>query len=155
MKTIHIGLSGRSSDGKTYQSSDVQWDRLGQNDSRHGMPMKRLLLLSALLGLAMPSAQAVPTEIHKKCLKAADYAGCVKVFSGKSTATESQIDKLVKTLKLLPSRLKNTNRRDFYRNIQPFSDALGLVDESELSSEYEKYVLQNLFTVSKLLDEIA
>ena len=105
--------------------------------------MKRLLLLSAILGLTLPSAQAVQNEIHEKCLKAADYAGCVQVMSGDSTSQESQIDKLVKALKLLPSRLENTNRRDFYKNIQPFSDALGLVDKSLFSCDYEEYIYQN------------
>ena len=119
------------------------------------MPMKRLLLLSAILGLTLPSAQAVQNEIHEKCLKAADYAGCVQVMSGDSTSQESQIDKLVKALKLLPSRLENTNRRDFYKNIQPFSDALGLVDKSLFSSEYEEYIYQNSLTISKLLNRIA
>ena len=43
--------------------------------------MKRLLLPPLLLGLTSPVQAAVDPEVHKLCLPAADYAGCVKTMT--------------------------------------------------------------------------
>ncbi len=44
--------------------------------------MKRLLFLPLLLGLTSTVQAAVDPEIHKLCLKASDYKGCVEAQSG-------------------------------------------------------------------------
>ena len=43
--------------------------------------MKRLLLLLSLLVAAAPSAAAVDPKIAEFCLKATDFAGCVKTMN--------------------------------------------------------------------------
>ena len=44
--------------------------------------MKRFLLAPLILGLAAPVQARVDPEVHKLCLKASDYKGCVEAQSG-------------------------------------------------------------------------
>ncbi|WP_269621770.1 hypothetical protein [Prochlorococcus marinus] len=44
--------------------------------------IKRLLLLPLILGVISPVLGEVNPSIHKKCLQAKDYLGCVKAMSG-------------------------------------------------------------------------
>ena len=41
--------------------------------------MKRLLFLSLLLGFSPVVNAGISNELHKKCLEARDYAGCVRI----------------------------------------------------------------------------
>ena len=94
--------------------------------------MKKLILISALLFSFNGWAQ-VSDEIHQRCKDAADYVGCVQVFTGSiptTKANNSEAD-LKKALKLLPRRLENTSLRDFSSAIQPFTDALALAETDD------------------------
>ena len=51
--------------------------------------MRKLLLLLPLLLSAVPAPSlAVDDEIHEKCIAAADYRGCIEVFSGKEAGSK-------------------------------------------------------------------
>ena len=94
--------------------------------------MKKLILISALLFSFNGWAQ-VSDEIHQRCKDAADYVGCIQVFTGSiptTKANNSEAD-LKKALKLLPRRLENTSLRDFSSAIQPFTDALALAETDD------------------------
>ncbi|MDG2229187.1 MAG: hypothetical protein P8L74_03605 [Gammaproteobacteria bacterium] len=94
--------------------------------------MKKLILISALLFSFNGWAQ-VSDEIHQRCKDAADYVGCIQVFTGSiptKKANDSEAD-LKKALKLLPRRLENTSLRDFSSAIQPFTDALALAETDD------------------------
>lgn len=47
--------------------------------------MKRLLLLLVLLTIAAPTVAEVDPKIHKLCIEAKDYAGCVSAMKGETT----------------------------------------------------------------------
>ena len=53
--------------------------------------MKRVLLLPLLLGLTTTVSAAVDPEIHKLCLKATDYVGCVKMQSAEGSGVSRVI----------------------------------------------------------------
>ena len=50
--------------------------------------MHRFLLLALTAGLCIPAQAGVDPEIHKRCSDVKDYAGCVKIQSGKSPSLE-------------------------------------------------------------------
>ncbi len=54
--------------------------------------MRRLLFLPLVLGLSSPVQAAVDPEVHKMCLAATDYAGCVRLQSGQSSQDRLTID---------------------------------------------------------------
>ena len=58
--------------------------------------MKKLLLLLASAFL-IPAAYAVDAVVHKKCLKASDYKGCIEVLSG---AIKDQVKPGTQNIKL-------------------------------------------------------
>ena len=94
--------------------------------------MKHLILISALL-FSFNGWTQVSDEIHQRCKDAADYVGCIQVFTGSiptTKANDSEAD-LKKALKLLPRRLENTSLRDFSSAIQPFTDALALAETDD------------------------
>ena len=94
--------------------------------------MKKFILISALLFSFNGWAQ-VSDEIHQRCKDAADYVGCIQVFTGSiptTKANDSEAD-LRNALKLLPRRLENTSLRDFSSAIQPFTDALALAETDD------------------------
>ena len=68
----------------------------------------RISFLVSLIIAASP-ANAVDAEIHKKCLQAVDYKGCVEVMVGTAPSSESPIQNLVKELKVLSSRLESVS----------------------------------------------
>jgi hypothetical protein len=98
--------------------------------------MKKLILLSALL-FSFNGWTQVSDEIHQRCKDAADYVGCIQVFTGSiptTKANDSEAD-LKKALKLLPRRLENTSLRDFSSAIQPFTDALALAETDDIIAD--------------------
>ena len=54
--------------------------------------MKRLLLLPLLLGLTSPAQAGVDPEVHKMCLQAKDYLGCVKAQTDQGIESNMSID---------------------------------------------------------------
>tara|TARA_B100001250_G_C19674444_1_gene733006 strand:+ start:505 stop:978 length:474 start_codon:yes stop_codon:yes gene_type:complete len=54
--------------------------------------MKRFLLLALTAGLSLPAFAEVDPNVHKMCLQAQDYAGCVRLQSGQSSQNRLTID---------------------------------------------------------------
>ena len=91
------------------------------------MRLNQHIILACILCLALGASGNVSDEIHEKCKDVADYMGCVQIFSGQSlTVKESPLDELREAMRILPSRLENTTRRDLTEATQNFSDALAL-----------------------------
>ena len=61
--------------------------------------MKRFLLLALTAGLSLPVQAGVDPEVHKLCLKASDYKGCVEAQSGKANSIEVLNNSSAKTSK--------------------------------------------------------
>ena len=72
--------------------------------------MKRLLL-PLLAALALPTAvnANVDPKVAEMCMKAVDFQGCVKAFSGNENNNDK--DLLIKELKKLEGRITNTSLR--------------------------------------------
>ena len=92
-------------------------------------------------------------SVHEKCLSAADYKGCVEVLSG-TTTTQSISEKLEKAIKRLPSRLENTNLRDFTSNTQFIDDLIVDIDKSSLKSNYEKFLYDELVALADMKEAL-
>lgn len=107
------------------------------------------ILLVATLGTQARAQESA----HEKCLKASDYKGCIEVMEGGSAAptAASQLNSLKSALKLLPSRLENTNLRDFTSNTQMFNDAVSAVDASALKTEYEKELFAEARSIQQMV----
>lgn len=113
------------------------------------------VLVSALLGL--PGHAQASGKIYKECLKAADYKGCVQVLtqgSTQSSAQTSAIDRLRSSLKVLPSRIENTNLRDFYSNTREFFDSLAMVDESSLKKDSDRELYSGAQKIGRMLNAL-
>ena len=101
--------------------------------------MKRLLLISALL-LFVASTNGwaqVSDEIHQRCKDAADYVGCVQVFTGSvpTAAKSNKEQQLIDALYILPDRIAETSLNSLSENTRPFSDALALASADKTLSE--------------------
>lgn len=73
----------------------------------------------------------VDSALHERCLKAADYAGCVQVGTS-GVADSSAIGKLRNAMKQVSSRLSSgTSLRDATTTFQPVIDAHAVVPTSE------------------------
>ena len=102
------------------------------------------------------SAQVDP-KVHKKCLLAADYKGCVQVMIGGADAAPVQagsIAKLKEAMRLLPDRLQNTNLRDFTSNTQMFSDAVTMASDGDAKNEYEKEFLSEARAIKGMVEAL-
>ena len=116
----------------------------------------RRSFLGVLVAISVGAPSWSQGSIHEMCLKAADYKGCVEVQSGGAPVSAiSPIKALVEAMKLLPSRISNSSRRDLYTNIQPFNDALSRASGSDRSSDYEREVYSGAQKVSRLINEMA
>jgi len=115
--------------------------------------MKRALLLSAFL-FSSPVSAEISAEVKATCMDAKDFVGCVQALSGSSSVSASNLEALTKALKRLPSRLENTNLRDFMSNTQFFNDALADISEGDLKTDYEKFVLAEARVIRDMLDAL-
>lgn len=95
------------------------------------------------------------SQLTKKCLKASDYKGCIEVTTGESASKASATKSLVESMKLLPSRISNSSRRDLYGNIQPFSDALARASSTPRENQYQEEVYAGAIQISRLIDIMA
>ena len=99
-------------------------------------------------------ASAIEDAIHDKCIKAADYKGCVEAMSGNIQLQSTNFDQLIKALKRLPSRLNNTNLRDFTSNTQFFNDAISDLESEDLQTDYEKFVFQEAQAINMMMNAL-
>lgn len=116
--------------------------------------MRSWLLASVFTFCSVLPASAQESA-HEKCLNASDYKGCIEVTTGKSAGQISTTKALVESMKLLPSRISNSSRRDLYSNIQPFSDALSRASSAPRENEYQKEVYTEAIRISRLIDVMA
>jgi hypothetical protein len=111
------------------------------------------VLTSTLLGL--PAYSQTSGKIYKECLQAADYKGCVQVLTqgaAQPSAEPSALDRLRSSLKVLPSRIENTNLRDFYANTRDFFDSLAMVDESSLKKDSDRELYSGAQRIRRMLE---
>ena len=69
--------------------------------------MKKIFLLPIFLSFALESHASVDPEIHKMCIEAKDYLGCVKAMKDDSNATQEKnitvdLDKVRNTGNMCP-----------------------------------------------------
>ena len=117
------------------------------------MTAHRLLTATAAaVLLGGPAMAQVDPKIKIECMKAQDFAGCVKILSGglNYLPETSQIAKLREALKLLPDRLQNTNLRDFTLNTQIFFDAVALINPSEAKNQDEKNLISEANSIKAM-----
>ena len=126
---------------------------LGQNDLSYFMPVKRALLLAAFL-VATPVNAEISDDVKATCMEAKDFIGCVQALSGSSPVESNNLEPLKKALKRLPSRLENTNLRDFTANTQFFSDAIVDITEDDLKTDYARFVFAEARAINDMLDAL-
>ena len=117
--------------------------------------MKRLLLapiILVLIPLASCSKSPIPpgieANVHKACLKAVDYTGCIDQFNKKNEPQKLLSEKeevLLNELKKLPARMTRTSLLQFQENVSGFVDALSL-------AKFENPDSSLVINASKLLD---
>ena len=117
--------------------------------------MRRLFLLLVPFLTAAQPAMSVEASIHEKCLKAADYKGCVEVMGGASLSSVSPIQGLVDELKVLSSRLESVSLSTLSERSTAFRDALSLIDASSLKDDYEKSIHQGAEIVDNMISALA
>lgn len=115
------------------------------------------ILIATTFFYANAYAQVDP-KIHKKCLAAADYKGCVQMMSSpKGVSSESTlVSNLKNALRLLPDRLENTSLREFGQNVQIFSDAFSLASagKAEFKNDYENELLNQALYIKRMVDSL-
>ena len=96
--------------------------------------MKRLLI-PLLAALALPTAvnANVDPKVAEMCMKAVDFQGCVKAFSGNENNNDKAL--LIKELKKLEGRITNTSLRDYPERTQDFIDAISLVSVENVGED--------------------
>ena len=106
--------------------------------------MRRLLfpLLAVLLFSGCKQVDTSEDKIHKQCLKAADYAGCVQLNSGsvqkeivRTKIVNDLREKLLLEIKKLPSRLAYSNALDYRSRTMSFTDALAISSPEEVGDD--------------------
>ena len=101
--------------------------------------MKRLLL-PLLVALSLPTAviAEVDPKVAEKCMKAADFKGCVEAFSGKATNQNQELcSDLNKGLSIVKERIiSGTSLMKLDINTNPLSDALAIakINKKAISS---------------------
>jgi hypothetical protein len=75
---------------------------MGQNNLRHGLPMKRLLFLALMLS-ALPLQAQVDPKVAAQCKDARDFLGCVKAFSVPAAAPDDGLQALRNAMKQVAS----------------------------------------------------
>lgn len=91
-----------------------------------------LIAATALLITAHPAmAQSVDPKVHKLCIEAKDYAGCVKAMTSAPAAQEDSLTPLRSAMKQVAARLRaGTSLRDSTGTFQPVVDQLAVVEAS-------------------------
>jgi hypothetical protein len=86
----------------------------------------RLLLAGAIL-LTTPAIAQVDPKIHKQCIEAKDYAGCVKIFTSPQQEIDDGLGSLRAAMKQVAARIRSGfSLRDSTLFFQPVTDQLAL-----------------------------
>ena len=72
--------------------------------------MKKIIFLLPFLLSSYPASSEVSNKIHKMCLQASDYSGCVKAYSKEKKQSE------------IINQKKNNNKYTFSPNLKIFAD---------------------------------
>lgn len=110
--------------------------------------MRMLLLASAVL-LTMPALAQVDAKVHKQCIEAKDYAGCVKAFTTPQQEVDDGLKSLRAAMKQVAARIRSGfSLRESTLSFQPLTDQLALV-----STKYpESLAVQTAGKASELFD---
>jgi hypothetical protein len=89
--------------------------------------MRRLLLAGALF-ITTPAIAQVDPKVHKQCIEAKDYAGCVKAFTAPQQEGDDGLSSLRAAMKQVAARIRSGfSLRDSTLFFQPVTDQLALV----------------------------
>ena len=107
----------------------------------------KLLLLSLVAAFGLPVQAEVDPKIHKDCIEAVDYLGCVKAMTGEGGSGGINSDSLLSTYEALR---KLSSRTGVGINKQRFSDMWGdtaflLEDEISKNGGKTRKLLQDTF----------
>ena len=100
-------------------------------------------------------ASAIEDSVHDKCIKAADFKGCVEVMSGKTYADELPISKLVPAMKMLSSRLDSVSLSTLSERSMSFRDALSLANDDDIKTDHDAYLLQGARQVNRMISALS
>lgn len=91
----------------------------------------RQLLIPFLILLSCSAHAELPSRVHKLCLEAKDYAGCVKAMTITPTAGDDSLTQLRNAMKQVAARLRSgTSLRDSTETFRPVVDQLAIVEAS-------------------------
>lgn len=115
--------------------------------------MNRSLLLAAVVLLApiQVNSQSISPQIHKLCIEAKDYAGCVKSMINAAPADEDSLTPLRNAMKQVSARLRSgTSLRDSIETFRPVVDQLAIVESTHTNS----IAVQKAKLASQLFDAL-
>lgn len=96
--------------------------------------MRRLLLASTFI-LATPAIAQIDPKIHKQCIEAKDYAGCVNAFTRPQQPIDDGLGALRAAMKQVAARIRSGfSLRESTLFFQPVTDQLALVSGSHAPS---------------------
>jgi len=95
----------------------------------------RQLLWAFTVLLALPAIAQVDPKIHKQCIDAKDYAGCVKAFTSPQQQTDDGLGALRAAMKQVSARIRfGFSLRESTLFFQPVTDQLALASGSHPTS---------------------
>lgn len=115
--------------------------------------MNRNLLFSAVVLLApiQAYAQSVNPNIHKLCIEAKDYAGCVKSMTNAAPDDDDSLTPLRSAMKQVAARLRSgTSLRDSTETFRPVVDQLAIAESNHPGS----IAVQKAKLASRLFDAL-
>jgi hypothetical protein len=111
--------------------------------------MKQLIIGLAAL-ICCPALAKVDPKIHRLCIQAKDYAGCVKAMTTAPTA-EDELNPLRNAMKQVSSRLRSgTSLRDSTETYRPVVDQLAIV----ASNHQDSLAVKNARLATKMFDAL-
>ena len=81
------------------------------------------------------------------------FTNSFEVISDKK-GPNNKIVNLIDALAILPSRLDNTNARDFTSNVQTFTDSIALINNRDLKTNYEKEIYKDAQRIERMVDAL-
>tara|TARA_B100000212_G_C27277644_1_gene491691 strand:+ start:161 stop:898 length:738 start_codon:yes stop_codon:yes gene_type:complete len=124
------------------------------------MKFENFLFAPILLFIASCSSTPIPpgveANVHKACLKATDYSGCIDRFSKNKEPEKLLTEKeeaLLEELKKLPARMTRTSLLRFQENVSAFVDALSLAKFENPNSPLVQKASKLLAAFDLLYDE--
>ncbi len=114
-------------------------------------PLVALLLAAMGAGQLPGLAQQVDPKIHKLCVEAKDYSGCVKSMTSAPAPEEDSLTPLRNAMKQVAARLRSgTSLRDSTLTFQPVVDQLAVAE----SASPDSLAVQKAKLASRMFDAL-